>query len=80
MKLERASFSPEELTLLNSVFDAAAARLPPNKCKPFTKLLLAERILKRAAAGERDPVRLLAAALITVADNSNNPIAERRPA
>jgi hypothetical protein len=84
MRLERASFSPEEMALMNAVFDAAVAQLPPTKGTAFEKLLLAERILRRAAAGERDPLRLLAAALITVADNPDDPpvldVAMQQPA
>ncbi len=62
MKLERASFSPEDVTLMKGVLDAAAARLPLEKCTSSEKLVLAQRILNSAAAGQRDPVRLLAAA------------------
>jgi hypothetical protein len=60
MKLERASFSPEDVTLMKGVL--AAARLPLEKCTSSEKLVLAQRILNSAAAGQRDPVRLLAAA------------------
>jgi hypothetical protein len=69
MRLLNGSFSPEEVTLMKTVLDAAAARLRPAKCTAFEMVVLAEGILLSAAAGERDPGRLLAAALTTVGDD-----------
>jgi hypothetical protein len=69
MRLVNGSFSPDDVAAMKRVLEAAAALLPPDKCTSFERTLLAERILRRAAAGERDPARLLAAALITVTDH-----------
>lgn len=62
-----AKFTPEEVALLRSVLDEAAAQLPPHKQTCMMKSILAEGILKRAATGERDPMRLRVAALLAAA-------------
>jgi hypothetical protein len=56
------AFSPETLKLLQSVLDDAWESLTPEKRARTTKSLVASRILEVAAAGERNPVRLRAAA------------------
>jgi hypothetical protein len=62
----RDAFDPETLTLLRGVLDEAWASLPPQDQEARRKSDLAQRILNLAARGERDPVKLKAAALITV--------------
>jgi len=56
------AFSPETLKLLQSILDDAWEYLTPEKSARTTKSLVASRILEVAAAGERNPVRLRAAA------------------
>jgi hypothetical protein len=52
---------------LREILDDAWACLPPEQRATTSRTLLAERILKSAAKGERDPERLLDAALTAVA-------------
>ena len=61
-----ASFEPETIKLMRLVLDNAAAMLPTHLRTLSVKIELAELILKAAAQGERDPVRLRSAALIVV--------------
>ena len=56
------AFSPETLKLLQSVLDDAWESLTPEERGQTTKSLVASRILEVAATGERNPVRLRAAA------------------
>ena len=59
-----AHYDPETLIILRKVLDEAWAALPDgSKSKP-PKSEMAQRILKQAADGVRDPVRLRASALI----------------
>jgi hypothetical protein len=55
-------FDPETISILRGVLDDAWSRLPPDQTN-VTRSLLAERILKAARDGERDPVRLRAYAI-----------------
>ena len=57
MRLLGASFSPEDVALMERVLDATAAPLAPDGLTSFQQALLADR-LRRAASGERDPCRL----------------------
>ena len=57
------SFEPEDISLLKGVLDDAFAALPPELRVSSVQALVAERILKSAANGERDRVRLRTAAL-----------------
>jgi hypothetical protein len=50
-------FDPATIALLREVLDDAWSRLPPGQ-RSVSRSLLAERILKAARAGERDPARL----------------------
>jgi hypothetical protein len=50
-------FDPETLTLLRSTLDSAWASLPPSGRASTSQSILAERVLKAAAQGERDPDR-----------------------
>jgi hypothetical protein len=61
-----ASFEPETIELLRQALENAAAMLPAHLRTSSVKIELAEMILKAAARGERDPVRLRSAALLAV--------------
>ena len=57
-------FDPETLRLLQEVLDQVWASIPPERRVELAKSEMAQRILRRAAEGERDPVKLRAAARI----------------
>jgi len=63
-----AHFDPETIEMMKAVLDDAWAALSPRQQRALPKARLAERILAAAANGERDPVRLLARALIAPVD------------
>jgi hypothetical protein len=56
-------FDPETIALLRTTLDRAWESLPQSRKAGVSRSLLAERILKAAARGERDPERLRALAL-----------------
>jgi len=56
-------FDPETVNALREVLDEAWDRLHPKTQAQVSKTILAERILKSAAKGERDRSRLITAAL-----------------
>jgi hypothetical protein len=60
---EGGSYDPETIEVLRAALDDSWASLSPEKQAQTTKTALATRILKLAAKGERDPVRLRTAAL-----------------
>jgi hypothetical protein len=60
---EGGSYEPETIELLRAALDEAWASLSAAQQSQTTKTVLATRILKLAARGERDPVRLRTAAL-----------------
>jgi hypothetical protein len=64
---EPVYFDIDTVLLLRESLDDAWACVPPQQRETTSKTLLAERILKVAADGERDPQRLLDAALMAVA-------------
>ncbi len=64
---EPVYFDLDTVLLLREALDDAWARLRPEQRATTSRTLLAERILKSAAKGERDPERLLDAALTAVA-------------
>jgi hypothetical protein len=64
---EPAHFDIDTVLLLRETLEDAWACLPPQQRAMTSKTLLAERILKTAAEGERDPERLIDAALMTEA-------------
>ena len=64
---EPVYFDLDTVLLLRVTLDDAWACLPPQQRATMSKTLLAERILKSATAGERDPERLVNAALMAVA-------------
>jgi hypothetical protein len=61
------NFDRATVALLRETLDDAWTCLRPEQRASMSKTLLAERILKSAAGGERDPERLLDAALMPVA-------------
>jgi hypothetical protein len=62
-----AYFDRETVSLLRVTLDDAWACLPPKQRATTSQSILAERILKLAAEGERNPARLRNAALMAVA-------------
>jgi hypothetical protein len=62
-----AFFDPTTVAMLRKVLEEAWSRLPDGQTD-VTQSLLAERILKAAKAGERNPVRLRARAIAEVVD------------
>ena len=64
---EPVHFDIETVLMLRETLEDAWACLPAQQRAATSKTLLAERILKSAAAGERDPERLIDAALMAVA-------------
>ena len=61
---EPVYFDLETVALLRQTLDDAWASLRPEQQAKMLKTSLAERILKSAALGERDPARLRDAALL----------------
>jgi hypothetical protein len=72
------SFDPETIQTLKTALDEAWASLVPAQQAMTPRSLLAERILKVAAGGERDPIRLRASALIGLVHAKE--AGDRRPA
>ena len=64
---EGVHYEPETIALLRAVLDEVWDSLSAEAQASTSKTALAQRILQEAAAGERDPLRLRAAALIPVA-------------
>ena len=62
------AYDPETVSLLRTALEQAWAALLPHQRARMTKSDMAERMLKLAAQGERDPVRLRARAVIDVID------------
>jgi len=63
-----ARFDPETLSLLRNILDKAWATLPDASRSDAVKSEMAQHILKQAADGVRDPVRLRASALVRAVD------------
>jgi hypothetical protein len=59
-----AKYDRETLTVLRNALDEAWALLPDDRKSESQKSDMARRILKKAAEGVRDPVRLRASALV----------------
>jgi hypothetical protein len=59
-------FDRETVVLLRTTLDRVWASLPPSQRASMSRSVLAERILKAATKGERDPDRLRARALADV--------------
>ena len=58
-----SAYDPEMLNTMRDTLDQAWALLPEASKSKFTKIDMADRVLRRAAMGERDPAQLRAAAL-----------------
>jgi hypothetical protein len=58
------NYDPETLHLLQEVLDQVWDATPPERRAEVAKSEMAQRILRRAAEGERDPVKLRAAARV----------------
>jgi hypothetical protein len=56
-------FDPDTVALSRTALDRAWASLPPSQQAGISQAILAERILRAAAQGERDPDRLRARAI-----------------
>jgi hypothetical protein len=65
-------YDPETVELLSTVLDDTWACLLPEQQASVGKTLLAERLLRAAARGERDPQRLRARALFAVTPQTFN--------
>jgi hypothetical protein len=63
--LTRTAFDPEMISLLSAALDQAFKALPPDDQSDKQKTLLGSKIMRAATSGERDPVRLRAAALVS---------------
>ena len=74
-----AHYDPETLILLRMVLDEAWAALPDGSKSETVKSEMAQHILKQAADGVRDPVRLLASALVRAAGERPASEAKTRP-
>ena len=59
-----AHYDPETLIILRTVLDEAWAALPDGSKSETLKSEMAQHILKQAADGVRDPLRLRASALV----------------
>ena len=63
---EGGAFDPETIELLRNILEETWGSLRPEEQAQSSRSLIAERILKMAATGERDPIRLRTRALTGV--------------
>ena len=63
---QSAVYYPEELSLLGQILDQAVQSLPPSMRTPQNRAAIAKDILAVAVTGERDPIEIRLAALITL--------------
>jgi hypothetical protein len=63
---EGGAFDPETIELLRNILEETWGSLRPEEQAQSSRSLIAERILKMAATGERDPIRLRTRALTEV--------------
>ena len=68
MEPRGAVFQPELIELMRSVLEEATAMLPEAKRTSAIKAEIAAQILASAARGERDPVALRMAALLSLVE------------
>ena len=73
-----AHYDPETLIILRKVLDEAWAALPDGSKSETLKSEMAQHILKQAADGVRDPVRLRASALARVVSEPPASVKTRR--
>jgi hypothetical protein len=62
-KVQPAYFSPELVTTMKSALDAAVHRIEQSHRTPATTAKMAERIVRTASEGVKDPHRLMCAAV-----------------
>ena len=58
------AYDPETLNVMREALDQAWALLPQDCKNKFLKVDMADRVLRKAAVGERDPAALRVAALM----------------
>ena len=63
---QSAVYYPEELSLFRQILDQAVQSLPLNMRTPQNRAAIAKNILAVAVTGERDPIEIRLAALITL--------------
>jgi hypothetical protein len=63
---QSAVYFPEELSLFGQILDQAVQSLPLNMRTPQNRAAIAKNILAVAVTGERDPIEIRLAALITL--------------
>ncbi len=63
---QSAVYYPEELSLFGQILDQAVQSLPLNMRTPQNRAAIAKNILAVAVTGERDPIEIWLAALITL--------------
>jgi len=66
-----ARYDPKTLMILRKALDEAWAALPDRSKAQTHKSEMAQRLLKLAADGVRDPVRLRASALVRAVEELN---------
>ena len=66
MTNQEVLYSSNELAIFKTVFEDAISSLSPGMLANCNRLQVAQNILSRAAAGERDPIELGLAALANV--------------
>ena len=59
-----AGYDPETLNVMRTALDEAWTLLPDDRKSKISKSAMAQRILKQAAEGVRDPVSLRTSALV----------------
>ena len=67
-----ALYDPETLVLLRQILNEAWAALPDHFKSQTLKSEVAQQILKQAANGVRDPVRLRASAIVRTVDEPHS--------
>jgi hypothetical protein len=61
--IQPGAFDPEAIAAMNEAFNAACEKLSDSDQPEVTREVVATRIIAAARRGERDPARLLEAAL-----------------
>jgi hypothetical protein len=65
-------YDAETISMLKSAFDETCAAVPAERLTQAMRASIAERILKIAGTGERDPIRLQRRALMEVASHKQD--------
>ncbi len=80
MSTEDQFFDPETINLMRTALENAWEQLEHDMQQRTSKVALAERILRAASDGERDPARLRAVALTAMVQGSSAPKSRLRTA